>query len=552
MRVRVLLPWAICLLFAFRSAGFAATIPGGYEIRDIGLSGGAFSRQGNGERYSFPVAMNAAGQVVGFSDRYIGFGQDGLSGWLFDGTSTREIGLLDPAHTRDDGKRSQVALRINGAGEVVGNADRFSGLDYVGNSAWRYDASGTREIGMTDGEHRRADGFTFNGPTGIGAGGHVIGWAQRFAGTTDLGFTSWINHGQTTREIGLTDAAHTRSNGSRFSNPTAVNGTGQVTGYSTRYNGATGAGRSAWAFDGQVTREIGLTDAAHTRSDGFQFNDVKTIDAAGRVVGVATRYSGTSEKGQSAWLYDGSGTSEIGLIDAAHTRSDGFRSSTVGLDNQFAIWGKSVNGQGQIIGNSKRYSGSTDRGQSAWLYDGGSTVEIGPSDAVHTRADGYRFSEVWSINEAGDVMGHASRFGGPSEDGGDGWFYDGGAHETVSIGGDRANGFAEVFPNYLSEDGLVLGSYHRFAGETDVGYSAFVWSRDGGMRDLGDLVRDGLRASGWESITGVWGMSANGTIVGQGTRVGEAGTTTFILVPVPEPAFGVGMAALALLLRRRR
>jgi hypothetical protein len=94
---------------------------------------------------------------------------------------------------------------------------------------------------------------------------------------------------------------------------------------------------------------------------------------------------------------------------AAHTRSDGFRNSTVGLDCQFAIWGKSVNGQGRIVGNSKRYSGSADRGQSAWLYDGGSTVEIGPTDAAHTRGRGSIHGTTGPFFSACQTSGNAEQ-----------------------------------------------------------------------------------------------------------------------------------------------
>src|SRR3954466_11069273 len=54
----------------------------------------------------------------------------------------------------------------------------------------------------------------------------------------------------------------------------------------------------------------------------------------------------------------------VAFMDASHTRSDGFRKTDVLASNDF----------GQVIGNSNRYSLSSDRGLSTWFYDANSNV----------------------------------------------------------------------------------------------------------------------------------------------------------------------------------
>ena len=79
-----------------------------------------------------------------------------------------------------------------------------------------------------------------------------------------------------------------------------------------------------------------------------------------KVVGTADRYNGGTYTGQSAWFYNSASTVEIGLTDAGHTRDDGYQNNFGDLI---------LNEAGQVVGNAERYNGAIGTGQSAWFYD---------------------------------------------------------------------------------------------------------------------------------------------------------------------------------------
>ncbi len=51
-------------------------------------------------------------------------------------------------------------------------------------------------------------------------------------------------------------------------------------------------------------------------------------------------------------------------------------------------------------------------GQSAWLYDGATTLNIGLTGSEHTRNDGYQANHSQQLNEAGQVSGYSHRYNG--------------------------------------------------------------------------------------------------------------------------------------------
>jgi probable HAF family extracellular repeat protein len=110
------------------------------------------------------------------------------------------------------------------------------------------------------------------------------------------------------------------------------------------------------------------------------------------------------------------------------------------------------------------------------------------------------------------------------------------ASGMVSLG-DLPGGLFESYAVDVSGDGSVVIGY----GDTDFGSEAFLWTSDGRMKRLWDvLLVQGVdpAANGWTKLEAASGISANGnTIVGWGTRNGN--TEAFIaVIPtiVPEPS----------------
>ncbi|MCA9223369.1 MAG: hypothetical protein KDA71_23800, partial [Planctomycetales bacterium] len=240
------------------------------------------------------------------------------------------LGPTDVEHTRNDGYRNSYILGYGEGGEVAGGANRYNGgASYLGQTTWLYNGAGTINIGLTDVEHTRNDGYRASLPTTqLNASGQVAGFAYRFnGGSSDLGLSAWLFNGASTINIGPIDVEHTRSDGYRRSiTTTQLNELGQVAGRAERYNGgATFLGQSAWLYNGTSTINIGLSDAEHTRNDGYQLSATLTqVNEAGQVAGYSRRYNGGAfDLGTSIWIYNGASTINIGLSDAEHTRNDG-------------------------------------------------------------------------------------------------------------------------------------------------------------------------------------------------------------------------------------
>jgi hypothetical protein len=179
--------------------------------------------------------------------------------------------------------------------------------------------------------------------------------------------------------------------------------------------------------------------------------------------------------GYSAWYFDGTTTRNIGLTDAAHTGNY--------VRNSFP---NQINENGQVAGFSKRYDGTTELGQSSWLYDPllDQTFEL----TLSTRSDGYAWTEI----------------------------------------------------SYLGQDGLVLGAYQSFDSfDNDLGQRAFYYTIDEGLHDLGFFVDGGLAANGWDWLARSLRSNSTRQILGYGKLSSQTGgQSVYLLTPgtIPEPA----------------
>ena len=566
-----------------------------YDIQVAGFTDAEHTRD-DGYIISCAYSLNESGQVVGVSLRYSGSADMGCSAWLYDQGVTIRLGLSDPEYTRDDGYKYSFAYPLNESGQVVGSSNRYSGSISMGRSAWIYDHGVTTKLGLTDPEYTRDDGYKDSYAYLLNKLGQVVGASLRYSGNTDMGQSAWINDQGVITHIGLTDPEYTRNDGYKYSMADGLNEAGQVLGHSLRYSGGTDMGQSVWIYDHGAIVRLGFADAEHTRNDGYQTSYTSSFNEAGQVLGSSLRYIGGTDMGQSAWLYDHGVTTRLGLTDAEYIRDDGYKLSLA----------DSLNKAGQVIGYSERYSGSTDMGRSAWLYDHGVTTRLGFKDAEynlnngkvfsianslneagqiiglslginsrsawiydhgvttrlglidagHTRDDGFKQSDANALNEAGQVIGYSERYSGSIGMGRSGWFFDNDMKKTFPlVFSTRPDGYAHTDPEYLSNDGTVLGSYEVFGSDgTDLGDHVFMWSISDGFHELGLLVDGGLTGNGWEQLYSAANMNGHGDIVGAGTLISQSGgQVVFVMSPVPEPStlvllFGA-MGALAILAR---
>jgi len=392
-------------------------------------------------------------------------------------------------------------------------------------------------IGLTDAEHTRSTGnYRESHAQYLNEAGQALGYASRFNGITYTGRSAWLYDGMTTLNIGLTDAGHTNSStGYQGNEAMRLNEAGQALGTASRFNGATSTGSSAWLYNGTTTQEIGLTDAGHTNSStGYQSNNADYLNEAGQVLGHASRFNGATSTGRSAWLYNGTTTQEIGLTDAGHTNSStGYQYNEADLLNE----------AGQAVGTANRYNGATSTGQSAWLYNGTTTQEVGLTDAGHTNSStGYQYNEADLLNEAGQAVGFAERYNGATYTGQSAWFYDATIDQTYSmdLSINPTDGYASSNFFYLGNDGLGLGSYSLFdTGGALLGTRAFSFTVEDGFLDLGSLVAD-LSGKGWLYLAYAIRANGAGQIIGSGLLDDmTSGSVAYLLTPPDTDSDGV-------------
>ena len=179
--------------FADIASGFAAWIDDASPAppRRLGFTGPGYQNTTTGYEASTPTDINDAGQTIGSSDRYQGTTRTGHAAWFDDGQGPRAIGLTGPAYVSDDGYAANFARYLNDAGQVVGVAERYSGVPQplepgqAGRAAWFYDTNTdiTHELIFST----RDDGFAFTQPRLLTEDGTVLGFYTLFDAAATIG-----------------------------------------------------------------------------------------------------------------------------------------------------------------------------------------------------------------------------------------------------------------------------------------------------------------------------------------------------------------------------
>jgi hypothetical protein len=421
--------------------------------------------------------MSSTGYVAGYSRRYIDVNTDnGRDAWVWNGTTTAQVGLTRAANTGSNGYRYSYAPLLNAAGQAAGYSERYT------------------------------------------------------ATNTDNGLDAWVWNGTTTIQIGLLGGTNTTSSGFQYSIPSHLNGDGQVAGTSWRLTSNNRQnGLDAWVWNGAATIQIGLVGPGYTAASGYQYSDPEWQSAAGQVAGYSYRVADDSTQlGRDAWVWTGTSTVVIGLTGPDYTSNGGYR------------YGKTIwqNASGRVAGYSRLVH--TYSGQDTWQWNGEATVQIGLTGAVYTGSDGHRFSWAAQQNAAGQVAGYTHRITGVStENGQDTWYYDPVSDVSTAIVGSVrvSDNYAYSEPTVLTADGYLLGRYSFFAGGVGPGEDrAFAFRPDLGLIDLGELVSGGLAAAGWSTLYEPEYSDMLRAISGTGLTAGQAGGRSVFLMIAPTGA----------------
>jgi len=176
---------------------FMASALGG--LSDLGtLSGGSFS-QG--------YAINATGSITGISQIQVGR-QFETHAFISSGAGMQDMGTLPAGHY-------SAGYAISSTGEVAGAADVGGGIVH----AFISSGGPLHDLGTLGGQASQANG--------INDAGIVTGWAQTSFGATHAFRTDALGH--------MSDLGTLGSDASSFGN--AINGLGQVAGYSVTFDG---------------------------------------------------------------------------------------------------------------------------------------------------------------------------------------------------------------------------------------------------------------------------------------------------------------------------
>lgn len=489
------------------------------EIQKIGFTGDGYTRS-DGYKYSYSGLVNSLGQVTGNSARYDGMNDLGRSAWFYDSSSNtiEQIGLLGSAYIRDDGfQYSSAKHYINDIGQTTGVSERFNEMTSLGQSAWFYDSATnqTQLIGLLNSNYTRSDGYQYSDVYDPEYSNYVLGTSNLYTGMEYKGRSAYLYDiaNNLTVKIGPTGSDYIRSDGYQYIDGISFNANGQVSGNSYRYSGSLDRGISAWLYDHSTEeiREIGLMGEGFARPNGYRVSSRTGLNDLGQVIGISNRFSGSTFKGSSAWFYDSitDNTEEIGLVGDAYVRSDGYRRSRPDR----------LNNIGQVLGTSIRYDGLTELGNSIWFYDSATRqIEtIGLMGGNYVGSDGAQYSEVMRFNNFGQAVGVSFRYDGMMITGEIGWFYDFNSKQIFDLSSfiDYSDDYTFIYPEFLDDDGTVVGHYGYSRIEPGLGI-AFKWSMEGGFIDLGRAVSGGLDSNGWRSLYIAYNMNDAGVIAGNG------------------------------------
>jgi hypothetical protein len=424
------------------------------------------------------------------------------------------FGFTDAEHTFSNGMHlsgpsnySSERISLLAIGQIRGFSIQWLDDEYGGQSAWISQGSETARIGLYDDEHTRTDGYRVSAVRRENERGQLAGFSSRFTdGIEEAGGSAWFFDGARTRRIGLFDRPEAMSYPASHDSPRILNDHGQVAGGSTNallwinqvYNWA-------WVHDPLVgSVQIGLTSDEHTNSLGNSFNFVEGMNNRGQVIGTAlrTERDGRLEytlpkDNQSAWLFDGENTIQLGFTDDLHTGDLGIRSSApVAITDSGFIAGHSAQFDHQPGCADDRHCLEFASGNTAWVYRDGEYRFVGLTDGRFINEDGTTMSRIRQISESGFVAGtsldRSDRFAKDYVP----WIDDGISTYEIEVprldGYKKSSSSADILD--LTDQGDVVGTT-VYLGDIEEPFEQRVWwQREGQLRLIG-LTGDDYRGA---------------------------------------------------------
>ncbi len=358
------------------NASYHAFVWEGGVLTDLGTLGGSFSQ---------PTAINEAGQVAGYS--YLA-GNASSHAFVWEGGVLTDLGTFGGSYS--------YPLTINEAGQVVG----YSYL--AGNAsvhAFVWEGGVTTDLGTLGGN--------YSYPTAINEAGEVVGYSNTAGGQQH----AFVWEGGVMTDLGTL--------GGSYSFPLAINEAGQIIGYSYLPGNLS---YHAFVWEGGVLTDLGTLGGSYSRPTA--------INGAGQVVG----YSNTAGGQQHAFVWEGGVLTDLGTLGGSSSNA------------------QAINEAGQAIGQSKT---AGDASAHAFVWEGGVMTDLGTL--------GGSFSYPLAINEAGQIAGYSYLPGNLSHHA---FVWEGGVLTDLgTLGGSSSYALT------INEAGQVLG-YSDLAG--DASYHAFV------------------------------------------------------------------------------
>ena len=453
------------------------------------------------------------------------------------GAPAERIGLFDAIHTSASGRQVSDAGALlaeppNAAGQLIGRSTRFLGEQVVGSSAWLWTPeAGTRQIGPVGGLFESELGFAESFPVRLNGLGQVLGLAARFDVTGMLDDQTsrlawvWSPVGGT-ELVGIFDAAHRRSDGYEFHEAAALSEQGTIAGNSTRFSQFDFAlGRTGWfKRPNQPLTRIEFTGPEWTNAQGeFDFAVLPNGRGNEVVLGLATRYAEDDTPGVQAYavLPDATTPTLLGIFDAQHR-------SQLDLQKHFVLG--VLENPIRVVGASVRFFPQPDgrevEGSTGWLWTpAGGFVRAGLTDAEHTSAiTGRQSSLLSAAGPDGIAYGFSERFDSAGEPLGSTFIAIGpGAQATRRVGLFDAlhlssEGQYRVELRQVGEDGRAYGVSYRYNGRSIFDPLA------GRTAWVFDPRTDSLttlvfsQTSTGDAVTDIAGVTASGLVFGDYVR----------------------------------